>query len=376
MYWKTRTVGDLEADLVAVEAKISQLRCEQHVLVNELDKAQAPQTDASRSMIEWVQAHLDVKTDTARDLVFAARRFKWNRDLYDRMVDGGATFDRTVAVVRLADAGATHGEVQESYRRDLSGVARMIARTRHVTPTVEREVFSDRFFTIQPNLDESRYRMWGEAPGIVGATIDKAICERADQLRDVAHGLPSSRGQRQLDALTAMALDSLAGISEEDDISDGESRSSDGGHVTVFVDARQDNSTETTGEIEYGPRVGPDVLDQMLCTGRVQIVGLDDQGVPVVVSRATRAIPPAIRHAVTRRDGVCVIDGCNSRYRLEPHHIQRFSDGGTHHPDNLATICWYHHHVAIHNNGYQIDPQSPPMRRRLTRASPTPGPEP
>ena len=369
MYWKTRTVADLEADLVAVEAKISQLRCEQHVLVNELDKAQAPQTDASRSMVEWVQAHLDVRTDTARDLVFAARRFKWNRDLYDRMVDGDATFDRTVAVVKLADAGATHGEVEESYRRDLAGVARMTARTRHVTPAVEREVFSDRFFTIQPNLDESRYRMWGEAPGIVGATIEKAIFARADQLRDVADGLPSSRGQRQLDALTAMALDSL------DDISDGGSQASEGGHVTVFVDARRNDPSETAAEIEYGPRVGPNVLDQMLCTGRVQIVGLDN-GAPVVVSRAARAIPPAIRHAVTRRDGVCVIDGCNSRYRLEPHHIQRFSDGGTHHLDNLATMCWYHHHVAVHGDGYRIDPQSPPLRRRLTRAGPTPDPEP
>ncbi len=367
MYWYARTVGELEEDLVGVEARISLLRCEQQVLINELDKAQAPQTDASRSMVEWVQAHLDVRTDTARDLVFAARRFKWNRDLYHHMVYEGATFDRTVAAVKLADAGATADEVQESYGRDLAGVARMVARTRHVTPVVERDVFNNRFFTIQPNLDESRYSMWGEAPGIMGRMIDKAICERADELHRAAGDLSSSRGQRRLDAFAAMAQDSLDGTSS------GESSSP---HVTVFVDARQDNPTETTAEIEYGPRVGPDVLEQMLCTGRVQIVGLDDHGVPVITSRATRAIPPAIRHAVTRRDGMCVIDGCNSRYRLEPHHIQRFSDGGTHHLGNLATVCWYHHHVAIHGDGYRIDPDSPPLRRRLTRADPTPGPEP
>ncbi len=103
----TRTITDLEADLVGVEAQISLLRGEQHVLVNELDKAQAHHSDASRSMVEWVQSHLDVKADTAKDLVFAARRFKRNRGIYDTMVYGGATFDRTVAVVKLADAGAT-----------------------------------------------------------------------------------------------------------------------------------------------------------------------------------------------------------------------------------------------------------------------------
>jgi hypothetical protein len=75
MYWRTRTVAELEEDLVSVEAQISQLRCRQHVLVGELDDAQAPQTDGSRSMVEWVQAHLDIKTDTAKDLVFAARNF-------------------------------------------------------------------------------------------------------------------------------------------------------------------------------------------------------------------------------------------------------------------------------------------------------------
>ncbi|MEE8485338.1 MAG: HNH endonuclease [Acidimicrobiia bacterium] len=106
--------------------------------------------------------------------------------------------------------------------------------------------------------------------------------------------------------------------------------------MTVFVDARQDNSVETTAEVEYGPRVGPDALEQMLCVGRVQVVGLDTDGVPVVTSRATRATPPAVRHAVAHRDGVCVIDGCSSRYRLQPHHIVQYTDGGDHHPTPQA----------------------------------------
>ncbi|MCL1600976.1 MAG: HNH endonuclease, partial [Actinomycetia bacterium] len=218
-----------------------------------------------------------------------------------------------------------------------------------------------RYFTIQPNLDESSYRMWGEAPGLIGRTIEKAICDRADQLRTTAGELPSTRAQRQLDALGVMALDSLNGTSGDE---------SSSGQVTVFVDARQDNPTQTTAVIEYGPRVGPDALDEIMCGGRVQIVGLDTHGLPVVTSPATRTIPPGVRHAVAYRDGVCVIDGCNSRYRLEPHHIRRFADGGSHHPDNLATLCWYHHHIAIHGNGYRIDPESPPHRRKLTKGSP------
>jgi hypothetical protein len=122
MYGK-RTIGVLEADLVAVEAKITRLRSEQHVLVRELEYGQAPQSDGSRSMVDYVQSRLDIKRDTARDLVFAARRFVKHRGLHDRMLNRDATFDRTIAAVKLADAGAAPGVVDESYRRDLSGVA-------------------------------------------------------------------------------------------------------------------------------------------------------------------------------------------------------------------------------------------------------------
>jgi hypothetical protein len=211
--------------------------------------------------------------------------------------------------------------------------------------------------------------MWGEAPGLIGRTIDKAICDRADELQRNAAGLLSTRGQRQLDALATLALDSL-----NRDANEG-TGVSDAGQVTVFVDARQDNPTETATEIEYGPRVGPEALDQIQCEGRVRIVGLDDNAIPVVTTPATRTIPPAIRHVVAHRDGACVIDGCGSRYRLQPHHIHRYADGGTHHPDNLATLCWYHHHVAIHGNGYHIDPDSPPHRRKLAKTLPR-GPPP
>jgi hypothetical protein len=108
---------------VAVEAKITGLRSEQHVLVRELEYGQAPHSDGSRSMVDYVQSRLDIKRNTARDLVFAAPRFVKHRGLHDRMLNRDATFDRTIAAVKLADAGAAPGVVDESYRRDLSGVA-------------------------------------------------------------------------------------------------------------------------------------------------------------------------------------------------------------------------------------------------------------
>ena len=359
MNWNTATVTNMEADLVEIEAEISRLRARQVVLVNELDRAQAPQTDGSRSMVEWVQSHLDIDHDTARRLVYTSQRIAKHRYLSFRLADGTATFPRTVAALRYAETGASYHDVLDSFDRDLIGVARLIARRRRLTKRDEERIFDDRFFAMQPTLDESSYRMWGQLPGVMGKTLESAICQRTDQLRDTTGEHGGTRGQRQADALVSIAQDSLNATTSATESSIP--------HVTVFVDATTDDDPAATGaEVAYGPRVGPETLEAMLCVGRIQVVGMNN-GDPVVTSRATRAIPRALRHAVLHRDGCCTIDGCRSRYRLEPHHITPWSCGGNHSMGNLATLCWYHHHIAIHGNGYQIDPHSPPQRRRLVR---------
>ena len=360
MNWNTATIPDMETDLVGLEAEISRLRARQVVLVNELDRAQAHHSDGSRSILEWVQSHLDIDIDTARHLVYTSQRVARHRYLSFRLADGTATLPRIVAALRYAEMGASYHDVLDSFDRDLPGVARLTARRRRVTSHNEEHTFAERYFTMQPTLDESSYRMWGQVPGVMGRTLETAICRRSDELRDTTGDDTGSQSQRNADALVSIAHDSL-------DTGHTSAAANSAPHVTVFVDATTDDDPATTGaEIAYGPRVGPHTLESMLCSGRIQVVGMHN-GIPVTTSHATRAIPQAIRHAVLHRDGGCTIDGCRSRYRLEPHHIAPRSRGGDNSMENLTTLCWYHHHVAIHGNGCRIDPESPPQRRRLVR---------
>src|SRR5690606_34666818 len=127
--------------------------------------------------------------------------------------------------------------------------------------------------------------------------------------------------------------------------------------VTVFVDLDEADRTggEAGAELAYGPRVGPDALEELLCEGRTAIVGLQE-GIPVVTSRCGSRVPVAVREFVAWRDGGCRAAGCTSRHRLQPHHIVPRSHGGSHHPDNLVTLCWFHHHVVVHRRGYRIEP--------------------
>ncbi|MEA2023656.1 MAG: DUF222 domain-containing protein [Actinomycetota bacterium] len=367
MLFQTRTADDMAKRLRDVEAEISDLRCEQAVLVNELSKTNAASKDGHRSLVEWISAELDVSRASASELVFCGRHLTKYRWVNYRLAEGLITFDRAVGLMRLADAGADRATIEDAESMDLAGLKRLIAQQRRVTRRDERQAAQERFAMIQPNLDESAWRISGVLPGVDGQIVYRALNERSDELRRLPGSDQYTRGQLQADALVAMAQDSMNRTSDR--------TASNGGSVTVFVDLEQANGTggETGCELEYGPRIGPAVLEELLCTGTVQIIGLQD-GEPVVVSKASRAIPPAIRRLVAARDGGCTIAGCTSRYRLEPHHIRLRSQGGTHDPENLTTLCWFHHHVAIHQQGLRIDPDSPPLRRRLIRTPKGPDP--
>ena len=168
-------------------------------------------------------------------------------------------------------------------------------------------------------------------------------------------------GQRRADALTSICLDSLTGPNPA-----GET----GRAVTVaeiFIEAAWALSSngEAGAALSTGVKVGPNTLGEILCGGKVRVTNCAPTH-PLSYSDLGDTIPPAVRRYVKWRDqGSCSIEGCTSRYRVQPHPIHEQQHGGDHHLDNLISLCWYHHHVAIHQQGMIIDSDSPTHRRKL-----------
>jgi hypothetical protein len=364
------SIDDLEQGIIACEMVITQLRTRQADAVRALDVHQVNRMDGARSIQEWVRARLDVSDGTARDLVHAARSLQHQPDLELAADEGRFSFDRIVATSKLVASGADDETVARSFGFDLGGVLRLRNRQRRITRQDEAEIFADRHVYTQDSLDGSRGRTLLDLPGFEHLIFNKALEGRADMFNDLP-GPRVGKSQRLADAAVSIAQDALDGFSPTDD----PAHRSDP-LATVLVDASMADPTggEAGAEIAYGSRVGPLTLERILCSGRVQIVGLEN-GKPVMYSNAARAIPPAIRKFVAWRDGGCVIDGCDSRYRIQPHHIKHRADHGDDAPDNLATLCWFHHHVVAHGMGLRLDPDSPPARRRFLRAY-QPGPDP
>ncbi len=354
------TTDELEQALAAAEEVVAQQRALQVRLLADLDARQVNLTDGSRSMAEWVAARLDVSPETATDLMRLSRRLADEPLAAEGLATGRCTFDRVVEESRLAAAGAPRQIIEASRGWDLTGVRRLAARHRRMTRRDECEVFEGRFVALQPALDESVWRLWGRLPGFEGRIVEEAISRRADHFPRLPDGSRGSRAQRQADALVSIANDALDGGRLEDP---GAAEPL----VSIFVDARiaAESNGQAGASIPSGPRVGPLTLEQILCGGRVEVLASGIDGRPITVGPAARVISPKLRRWILHRDGGCSADGCRSRYRLQPHHIDPRSAGGNHEPDNLVTLCWFHHHVVIHRQGFRIDPDSPPHRRRF-----------
>jgi hypothetical protein len=354
------TIDQLEQLLVGDESQIAQLRARQIATLQALDLAQIPMMDGSRNLAEWAASRMDVTADTARQLTETARRLNDQPGLAQELTDGMVSFERVVEESRLVASGAEPGLVSRSRGWDLAGLHRMTARQRRISRRDEQRLFGDRFLSIQPTLDRTSYKLWGQFAGSDGRIIEQALTQRADHFPPLPDGRRCPQAQGRADALVSIAQDSLHGSQPEAPPA--------APVVSIFVDAHEAarSNGESGAEIDVGPRVGPLTLEEILCDGQVEILVTAQDGTPLTAGLTARTMPPKLRRFILHRDGgACTADGCRSRYRLQPHHIQPRSHGGTHDPANLTTLCWFHHHVVIHRNGYQIDPHSPPQRRRF-----------
>ena len=341
----------LEVEIKAAEAAIARLRAFQAERLAVLRHLEIYRTDGARSMRDWTAATLDVSHDTAQALLTASQAEELLEDV---------SFDRAVATARLVAAGGDADTVEWSRRFDISGVKRLVARQRRLTRVSEQEANEQQRVRVYPNFDRSQYDLSGAFNSTGGRTVELFLDRLADEL-PADHTL--SRERRRAAGLVAHAEDYLNTTT-----GDPATEASPMGVINVHADADLIAATggEAGAEIEFGPKIGPLALEELLCTGKVRII-LTTDSQPAASTHATREIPSHTRTHVLKRDGGCTIAGCNSRYRLEPHHITAWSQGGNHHPDNLTTLCWYHHHVIIHRHGHQLDPHTPPQRRRLLK---------
>ena len=350
------TTDTLERRLVDDEQLIGRLRARQAAIIAILDTRQVALADGCRSMSEWVASRADMSTHTARTLVGTSRRLADRPDIHQQLAGGHLSYERAQQVTKLAaDTG------HESYGVDQ--LRRLVARQAGLTATHEGAAYDARYLHLQPSLDYQSWKLWGQLAGLDGAIVQDALFARADQFP--AEARDGSRAAATADALVAICQDTqTTGTTEPAADTDQPGQITKEPSVTVFVNATQPGPV--LGTIPAGPIIGRRTLEEILCVGTIEAIGITTDGKPLNAGRRTPTIPARLRRFVIGRDDGCSVAGCTSRYRLQVHHRTHWADGGPTDANNLVTLCWYHHHVVIHQKGFTIDPTSPPHRLRFT----------
>jgi hypothetical protein len=361
------SVDSMEQELVRLEALVSRVRARQVAIITAIDHLQVPYWDGTRSLKEWIAGRLDIQPRNAADLAVLAKAEAG--PIGDSLQGGVVSVDRAAAMTRLANTGANQDVLDEAEGVAVSQIRRLAARHRSMTPLDEATVFKMRRLWFQPNLGNTLATASMTMTGTDMESVIAAVDKRADEIIDPTDPMRPRLEQRRVDALVSLALDTT--------VPSGESVAPRRLKALIFIDANQCHRTNgQAGAItRSGLKVGPNTLQEILCVGETQTTLIDVDSLKAVPTDGDR-VPNRTRDYVFFRDGACTADGCTSRYRLEPHHIRPRSRGGTHEPEGITLLCWFHHHIVIHQQGFTIDPHSPPKRRRflapgVTRAPPT-----
>ena len=349
-----------ENNLQDAQREIDRLRGRQLVWLKMVIRHRGIVRDGYRSLVDWTASRLDIPHTVARDLAYLARRL--DDDTIDLIGRGHVPFDRTVSRQRLIQAGASPADVAASADLDLAGVTKLATRFRKHSRGDERTAFERQYVNVRVSDDGAVWHLSGRLTATDGQIVRKALDRRADQIPPLTSDSDPelTPAQKQAIGLTTMAQDDL-----DQDLTPGDPAGREPVIMLVKDQTLADRSGNTQGvEVFNGPRVGPQAVETVECEGRTEPVTIRD-GQIVGTGPPRRQVPKRIRRAVLARDRQCVIDSCQSTYRLQAHHVIPRRDGGPDTADNLATLCWYHHHIAIHRRGHQIDPHTPPHRRRL-----------
>ncbi|MGB7860837.1 MAG: HNH endonuclease, partial [Acidimicrobiia bacterium] len=251
------------------------------------------------------------------------------------LVRGDTSIDRVEALARIGD------EVGLLSHLDVSGVRAEAASRARLEAKIEFQAACDRFLVLQPSLDESWWKLWGGLDGPSGAIVDKVLNEIADRLPALPDG---SRGESSWRKATALV---------ESMISDQRPPA----QVTVFVDAQEAAPTSGSAgvRLEAGPKVGIQAIASVLCDAVTEVIVRRDDGRYMEYGRKSRTAPPGLKKALFDKHlHMCAADGCDSRSRLEAHHVIPWAEGGSTNEENMTLLCWFHHHVVVHERGYRI----------------------
>ena len=337
----TRTIDQLEDDIVSLSQRMNASEFEFLMLVLEFDIRQGWKEYHFNSCAEWLNMKCGITVAAGREKVRVAHALYTLPRTAQAFRQGQLSYSKARALTRvatpqneaelLAFAIPQTASRVEDYCRYLRNAERRAstvdANRAHRNRYLSRTSHADGTMTINVEL-----------PQELGDVVMKAIeIAMADDEPD-----EGSYFARQADALVAVARDWLAGGN------DRQTSSADNYQILVHVDesALRDQGGKSDLPVES--------VRRLACDGSLVEVIENKQGEPLNVGRKHRVVSPPLKRALLARDRTCRYPGCTHDKWLDAHHVMHWVDGGETSLANTMLLCSRHHRL-LHEGGYTIE---------------------
>lgn len=117
--------------------------------------------------------------------------------------------------------------------------------------------------------------------------------------------------------------------------------------IVTMAEADLRARAEQAGVLPAGTKLTAGDLRRLCCDADLMPAVLGGQSEILDVGQTQRLVTPAIRRALSMRDGGCVFPKCTATdAECEAHHVVPWWDGGATALGNLALLCPHHHSVV------------------------------
>jgi Domain of unknown function (DUF222)/HNH endonuclease len=393
----------LAGEITQLASHIHAATCRWLTLVAEFDRCGAWAQWGCSSCAHWVSWHCSIAPVAAREHVRVARRLEELPRIRSAFAEGRLSYSKVRALSRVENvareeellglaenaSAAQLERIVRAYRgvaaRDRAGAGgrperyvswhhdddgALVLRAR--LPAEEGAVVLAALEAASASA-EAPERSVGDAPSTAAEALacaaGEGLCASAEALARAAGGgptasaespacgagggptasaeAPPNAAERRADALVRMADAMLAAPNAT-------RAGGDRYQVVVHVDAAAIGgaSAQARCELADGAPLAPETARRLACDASL-VPLIERAGRPLSVGRKTRAVPPALRRALTSRDRGCRFPGCTNCHTVDAHHIEHWADGGATSIENLVLLC-RHHHRLLHEGGCSV----------------------
>ena len=389
------TTEDLEESITRLAANINAATFQHLMMIAEFDNRNGWGHEGTRSCAHWLNWRCGISIGAAREKLRVAHALQHLPQTREAFASGQLSYSKARAITRIGTVDneeyllsyARYGTASQLdrtvqlYRRQFDEAgALMVGYHERMCPedqssdtsidpaTAERQgaMHHREHRQLETRWDEYgcleiRARLTAEE----GALVLKALEAAVESLKEdeptanetsenaPAEASPINQHQhKRADALVLIASQSLESTSTN-------ANTADRYQVVVHVDSQvlaQEIDAKPTGEpdcyIEKQVGLPVESVRRLSCSCKI-VHALTEGSEPLNIGRSSRAIPPAIRRALTIRDGQCMFPGCDCNKFLDAHHIIHWSNNGDTSMENLIEVCHFHH-VQLHEGGYSV----------------------